>query len=305
MKFIPTLLCLLGGAVLMLSGGCAVFTPQPDISEELQLPGTIAIFPAPGTFELQQGQNVLRLTAGSRTMLYNGIRIILPESPDFDKEENRFSLSRDSIYSTLLPLLDHDFAAPGRVRTVMLDPGHGGSDPGAQRSMLPEKDLNLRIALLLKQELERRGFKVIMTRNDDRYLSLDQRLQLTAESGADIFVSIHHNAAANPGAAGYEIYVPPPGKPNYAASLRLAADIQSHIISDMTVIDRGVKSANFKVLRTQLPAVLIEAGFISNPAEEKAVNSSGRQQAAAAAVATGIAGFAAAGNDSSRQERQK
>lgn len=283
----------LTGIVLLLVCGCVFLPGNPELSKELHFPGTRVSFPRPGVFEISNSRDTLRFTSGSGTLLWNGIKVSMASAVSFDEEAERFSLDAGTAAAAVAPLAAADRISVPPPKVIMIDPGHGGSDQGAVRRLLPEKELNLRVAMLLCRELTRRGFKVIMTRRNDRRISLDQRLEAAEKTVPDIFVSIHHNAAVNTSAHGYEIYAPPAGRKNSSVSLQLAAAIQRRMITGLPVNDRGVKTANFKVLRTTVPAVLVEAGFLSNPDEENAINTPSRQLAAAGAVAAGIADFAA------------
>lgn len=148
--------------------------------------------------------------------------------------------------------------------TVCLDPGHGGSEPGAVRDGLREADLTLRIALAAGRHLRRR-YRVVLTREADKTVSLDQRRATAEGARADLFVSIHINSAGDARARGYEVFVRREPSPE---SLMLAPAMLvqfSRRWSDRP--NRGLKHANFTVLLQPRPACLVECFFISNPAE--------------------------------------
>lgn len=176
------------------------------------------------------------------------------------------------------------------TKVVVLDPGHGGSDSGAAANGLKEKDLTLKIATYCKQELEKyNGVKVYMTRSSDTYLSLDGRVNYAATVGADIFVSIHINSAANTAAAGAEVYYP---NSSYKPSLgtegkNLASAIEKKLVA-LGLADRGVKVRNsetgntyadgsladyYGVIRQSklagFPGIIVEHAFISNASDAK------------------------------------
>lgn len=177
---------------------------------------------------------------------------------------------------------------------VVIDPGHGGEDPGAVGpGGIQEKSVNLAVAQraagLLSPVAE-----VRLTRTEDRALGTDDRSDLGGraalanEWGADCFVSIHCNGAADPSAHGTETY----NYPDSGQGLELAQTIHARLVPALGLADRGVKQANFAVLRqTDCPACLVELAFISNPAEERLLESRDFQEAAAQAVAAGIADF--------------
>ncbi|MFX4261053.1 N-acetylmuramoyl-L-alanine amidase family protein [Pelotomaculum propionicicum] len=177
---------------------------------------------------------------------------------------------------------------------VVIDPGHGGEDPGAVGpGGVQEKSVNLavakRIASLLSPVAE-----VRLTRTEEEALGTDDRSDLYGRAAlanewvADCFVSIHCNGAADPSAHGTETY----HYPDSGQGRELAQAIHSRLIPDLGLTDRGVKQANFKVLRqTDCPACLVELAFISNPEEERLLENRDFQETAAQAVAAGIADF--------------
>ena len=183
---------------------------------------------------------------------------------------------------------------------ICIDPGHGGYDPGAVGpSGLKEKDITLAVSLLLAEKLRAAGQDVTLTRTGDiaswtSNTDLLKRCSLANQGGADVFISVHCNSAANPAATGTETY-------HHASSAdgkRLARAVQGELVSALGLPDRGVKTAGFYVLRhTSMPAILVELAFICNPKEEALLAAPGFQAKAAQAIAKGIGltyGFAAA-----------
>jgi N-acetylmuramoyl-L-alanine amidase len=180
------------------------------------------------------------------------------------------------------------------MKKVVLDPGHGGPDPGAiGPTGVQEKVITLAIAKevadLLKPVVE-----VKLTRVDDRALAgtvsadLSARAAMANTWAADCFVSIHCNSATNREAAGTEVFCFTLG----GQGERLAKVIHGKLIPALGLPDRGVKTANFAVLRqTKMPACLVELAFISNPTEEALLESPDFQEKAARAIAQGIADF--------------
>ncbi len=144
--------------------------------------------------------------------------------------------------------------------TVILDPGHGGNDPGAIGiGGLREKDINLDIARRVQQILSDRGVNVVMARADDREIDLQPRVDIAERADADIFVSIHANAISlsRPDVNGLETYY-------YSSGLRLAQTIHNSLLQRTDLDDRGVRRARFYVLvNTSMPAVLVETGFVT------------------------------------------
>ena len=165
---------------------------------------------------------------------------------------------------------------PGRRQdqlTVVIDPGHGGRDPGAVGiGGLREKDINTTVSRRIQETLSERGINVVMTRSDDREVDLQPRVDIAERADADIFVSIHSNAISlsRPDVNGLETYY-------YSSGFRLAQTIHNNILERTDLRDRGTRRARFYVLvNTSMPAVLVETGFVTgredaarfrNPAE--------------------------------------
>lgn len=177
-----------------------------------------------------------------------------------------------------------------RKALVVIDPGHGGRDPGAiGPSGLKEADVNLLLAHLVKSRLER-AFRVLMTRMEDQTVSLAARCALANTEGADLFVSLHCNAAANVLARGTESYY------MSAAGKTLAEHIHRGLVA-LGLTDRGVKRKSFHVLRhTNMTAVLVEVAFITNSLEEARLASTDFLNVAADAIAKAIQDYMQGGN---------
>jgi len=155
---------------------------------------------------------------------------------------------------------------------VFIDPGHGGKDDGAccLSPRYPEKRAALQLGHLLKQELANLGYRCGMTRSQDVFLPLHERAQLANGRGAACFVSIHFNHCNNPAVSGIEIFchMHRPVQIRDLLSRNLAQAVLRHLVADTHCKNRGVKEANFVVLRqTKMPSILIEGGFLSNKQE--------------------------------------
>ena len=181
---------------------------------------------------------------------------------------------------------------PGEI-TVVLDAGHGGRDTGALSPHgLPEKDANLRLAKAVRDELVKRGYKVVMTREDDTFIALYDRPKVAHGANADLFVSIHHNApgyAVDPFGLRYQaVYAWNP------LGERLAKAINARMAAaDPALRNEGVLHANFAVTRNpEIPSCLIEADFITHPDGECAAWDASRRPRIATAIADGIAVWA-------------
>lgn len=173
---------------------------------------------------------------------------------------------------------------------VMLDPGHGGSDPGAiGPTGLKEKDVTLRISNIAKDKLHKNGFQCLITRYQDQEVSLGERAWKANGQQVDVFVSIHCNAAKKSTACGTEVY----HCPRSQKGIVLATSIYKSLISQLGRRERGVKGANFAVLKwTKMPACLAEVAFISNPEEEELLKDKVFLEKTADAICEGIVNYA-------------
>lgn len=149
---------------------------------------------------------------------------------------------------------------------VIIDAGHGGTDEGARVQAFMEKRITLTTAIMTKKLLEERGYKVIMTRTRDSYISLPRRVSIANKTKAALFVSIHFNASRYENAKGVEIYFCDTSeKWRASASRRLANCILYQLVDQTEATSRGIKGGNFHVIReTEMPAVLVEGGFVTN-----------------------------------------
>lgn len=228
-------------------------------------------------------------------------------------------LGRDALRRLLRELL------PERpFRVVVLDPGHGGKDPGAVVGGLREKDIVLDLASRIHSRLLERGFRVVMTRFDDSFLSLPERVSVGNSSGNAVFISLHLNTEATGTAEGIETYYYDSGRPDSgrdghspadieegdaaetgdsgatiesadaeppaSPSARLALSVHSALATSTLSRDRGTRNYPFHVLRNaHVPAILIEAGFLSHPDERRLLTSPAYLDILAEAITSGIA----------------
>jgi len=156
---------------------------------------------------------------------------------------------------------------------ILIDPGHGGADPGAVANGLKEKDLNLEISLKLWRFLWEKGFLVSLTRMSDINKSLAQRCEQANRLNTGFFISIHCNASVNSEAEGIEVFHFPGSELG-----KKWAEIILQALSGLGRKLRGVKPADFYVLKhTRCPAVLVECGFLTNPQEAKWLKNSTQQ----------------------------
>lgn len=176
---------------------------------------------------------------------------------------------------------------PG-VPTVFLDPGHGGADEGCQREGVQEKTINLAIAKIAKSQLEALGYRVILSREEDVYMAKEDRVKEANESGADIYVSIHQNAADETDVSGMEVWYD--GTDTTRDNKRLALLIRQQTARSIGTAERELRGdADFHVTgSTVMPACLIETGFLSNPEERELLLTEEYQTKIASGITSGI-----------------
>jgi N-acetylmuramoyl-L-alanine amidase len=172
---------------------------------------------------------------------------------------------------------------------IVLDAGHGGSDPGAQREMIQEKILTLDIVEKLYKELLASGARVTLTRSDDTFVSVQDRVRLSLDAHPDIFLSVHINSLEyNTAIHGIETYY------RTGQSLPLAECVHDALVTKLSVPDRGVRNARFYVINhTPIPSVLAEVGFISNPEERSNLAAADYQDKIAGALKDGLVAYLA------------
>jgi N-acetylmuramoyl-L-alanine amidase len=203
----------------------------------------------------------------------------------------------------------------GRVETIVLDPGHGGNDPGNMDGFHQEKKYTLLLAEELSDQLQRAGFKVSLTRTRDVYVALSDRPDIARRRGADLFISLHWNsvsvgkaetrgaqtyclspagvASSNEGGGSTGIGSEP-GNANNERNMFLAYEIQRSLTRQVGMDDQGVRRARYQVLReARMPAVLIEGGYMSNPGESRRIYDAVYRRQMARAIVQGVLGYKA------------
>lgn len=205
-------------------------------------------------------------------------------------------LSTFGLRQTALP------ASQTTASTVVLDAGHGGSDPGKVGvDSILEKDINLAITLLLKEELEKAGIQVVLTRKDDNGLypedssnkkqaDMRKRCQIIQDTAPVFTVSIHQNSYTDPAVGGPQVFY-------YAHSdtgKSLAENLQERLNNNLNIERPRTIKANesyYLLLKTKIPTVIVECGFLSNPTEAKKLASQEYQLQLAQALCQGIQDF--------------
>lgn len=168
-------------------------------------------------------------------------------------------------------------------QTVVIDAGHGGQDNGGAWGQVYEKHLALDTAARLESNLKRMGYKTVMLRRDDYFLTLPQRVCMSNRYKNAIFVSIHYNYTWKQQISGVETFY-------YSSEgQHLAQCVQSSLVGRTRTMDRNAKFARYYVLRnSRLPAILVEGGFVTNASERNLMKSGGFREAIARGVAEGI-----------------
>jgi N-acetylmuramoyl-L-alanine amidase len=262
----------------------------------------------------------IELEVDAREAEVNGLRVFLGEPPRMYRRT--LYLSRTDADRFLGPIVQPGLGRTGSpiVRVIALDAGHGGRDFGKINARLKvnEKTFSLDLVQRMKRLLEAEGFRVVLTRSDDRYVELEDRPALAQKAGADLFVSVHFNSVENAPerVTGIEVFsltpqyqystddygreakdqarVFNPGNTHDSWNSLLAYKLQRQLIGDMKVADRGHKRQRFKVLRLALcPAALIEAGYLSNDAETRKIMTPAYRQDLAESIARGIKSYTA------------
>ena len=204
----------------------------------------------------------------------------------------RFILLMLLIVTILLALLigffivRHSYINIYNQADIVLDAGHGGKDPGANNSDAIEKEITLEIARMVQEILEESGYKVKMIREEDRFIELTERPEIANRRNAKVYVSIHCNSSEDGEGKGIETFFT---EQKGDADKKLAELIQNAVIDYTEAEDRGVKTADYTVLvRTTMPAVLIETGFLTNSTECELLKDKEYQKKLAEGIAEGI-----------------
>jgi N-acetylmuramoyl-L-alanine amidase len=260
----------------------------------------------------------LEVEADRRDVLLNGVTHWI--STPILAERNRLWIAEPDVLKTLDPVLQPQrLRQTGAVvRTVVIDPGHGGTDHGTHGRASFEKTMTLDVARRVERDLAGSGLRVILTRTADETVPLEDRVEFARAKAADVYVSIHFNSGGS--AEGIETYCVSPAGASSTANFNgnssdrdtgggdssvvtnnrfdsqnvwLAHCIQRSALQATGAMDRGVRRARFWVLRyASCPAILIEGGFLTNPSEEQRILRADYRETLARAVADGILTYA-------------
>ena len=247
----------------------------------------------------------------SRRVVVNGISVYLNRSV-LKGTGNWVICPVDAVDTIGAMLLPSRALRKASSAVVVLDPGHGGADPGASNgSSREEKNFTLDIGKRVRQRLRQNQVSVFMTRDRDATMTLDERCWRSDRYGADVFVSIHLNASRDRATSGVETYiVPAPGYPTTAEAERrvvtsrvgncpgnkhdganavLAQYLHKGVLAHTGALDRGIRRARFYVIRNaNCPAALVECGFISNSREVTKMGDATYRERIAEGITRGI-----------------
>ncbi len=262
-----------------------------------------------GNLTLKNSKVEMNLKVGGNECLMNGVKFVFTHNVSTIGE--KAFVSRMDLAKLIDPVLRPNFIKNADdFRTVILDPGHGGKDPGATNSLGTEATYNMKVAERAKTMLQQKGFKVVMTRTTNSFLSLQDRVNFAnAIRENAVFVSIHHNSGGR-AARGIETFtLSPPGVSHYgrgviaadsqartgnehdSANIALATSVHGSILRRLQrhTFDRGIKRARFSVLSgVRHPAILLECGFMTHPHEATLIANEAYQNAVAGGIVDAI-----------------
>ena len=247
----------------------------------------------------------------SHTAQINGVNVALSFPVAADK--GQFLIAQLDLGKSVEPLVFAPKAVGKKISTICLDPGHGGKDPGNCSGGRYEKTATLALATELSSQLKAAGFNVILTRTKDKYVGLDERPDIANRRKADLFVSLHFNATegGRNSVSGVETYcITPVGASSsnaegrgasYGAtpanvfekkSLQFAYQVQKALVKNLGAEDRSLRRGRLAVLRgAEMPAILIESGYMTHPAEGKKIFDPAYRKQTAAAIVKGILNY--------------
>ncbi len=258
---------------------------------------------------LRSNNLVMKGTIGSQEMLINNIKFIL--SYPVQESGGKALFSRLDLCKLIDPVLRPTYISDAEVfDTVVIDAGHGGHDAGARGVYGYEKDFALKMAFALKDTLTKRGFKVILTRSTDTFITLSGRVAIANATPNSIFISLHFNSGGS-AATGIETFALTPqgssaslergggynaygltGNSHDSANIALATAVHAMVISKFKFVDRGIKRAQWSVLTgCKKPGILFEGGFVTNGTECRLIASDTYRQSVTAAMADAVINY--------------
>jgi N-acetylmuramoyl-L-alanine amidase len=258
---------------------------------------------------LRSNNLIVKGTIGSQELLINNIKFIL--SYPVQSYAGRALFSRIDLCKLIDPVLRPTHISDAvPFDTVVVDAGHGGHDAGARGIYGYEKDFALLMARTVRDALQARGFKVVMTRDTDTFITLSGRVAVANRTPNSIFLSLHFNAGGSQ-ATGIETFALTPqgssaslergggynangltGNAHDSANIALATAVHAMVISKFRFVDRGIKRAQWSVLTgCKRPGILFEGGFVTNPNECRLVASDTYRKSVSSAIADAIVNY--------------
>ncbi len=259
------------------------------------------------TISLQSDRRSVRAQAGTSELFINNVRFFT-HFPIISQGDESLISAMD-VGKIIEPVLRPSrIANAPKVETVVLDPGHGGMDGGTISQWGDEKSFALDVALSAREQLQHAGYKVAMTRTTDVAVSLEERVAFANRFPHAVFVSIHFNSGGGDGVESYllapdgvisnasgehhlsaDASQPNEGNAQDGQNVALAAAVHASVLARVSAFDRGVRHARFKVLRDiRIPAILVEAGFLTDPREGQRIATAQYRQQLGAAIAQGV-----------------
>ena len=263
---------------------------------------------------LKNGEVTIKFRVGGQEVLMNNVKFIFSHNMVL---LGTYHISVTDLLKVIDPVLrPYKIKEAKAFDTVIIDPGHGGKDAGAVNNLGTEADYNLTVARQLFKLLKAKGYKVVMTRNSDTFISLTERVKMANQYKNAIFISIHFNSVGSRGRAqarGIETFtLSPTGVAHYGRSIKKSdfvkeegnqqdsanialatavhwGSLQLLARAKMNVPDRGIRRARYSVLTgIKHPAILFEGGFMSHPVEKHLIHSSRYQRTLAQAISEAI-----------------
>lgn len=258
--------------------------------------------PESGTRAIGNGETTLVFGPGARELKVNGIRFILSHPVKDVVTNSDLLISKQDMVKLVDPVLRPTYIANRRlVKSVVIDPGHGGHDAGTVTPYAREADVALIVANKLAEELRRRGFHAVLTHDANRYQSDQQRVDAAGEALNPIFISLHTNSGRSD-ISGVETYtvVPAeaegkslPGNENDAANIALALALHSSLVKQCGAKDGACRRMHYSLLSSlNCPAARVELGYATNPQEGALLSTDVYQSRMATALADGVERFA-------------
>ena len=256
-----------------------------------------------GNFQLRSNTMIIKGAAGSNEMFINNVKFIL-KHPALPSDGGPL-ISRYDLSLILDPIIRPTYIKGfQQVTTVVIDPGHGGHDAGAIGPQGKESAYTLDTAQRLREQLVNAGFKVLLTREDDRFLPLEERADFAAAQPEAILISLHFHSGPT-SQQGIQTFFPkespdssgqaenPATSGHFRACVALAAAVHANCLYKLRSTDGGIRAAKFSMIsgQTNTPAIVIDGGYLSHPEEAGRIGTEAYRQTLAEAIAKGVQNY--------------